>query len=286
MSNNGWICLHRDIQAHWLFSFDEPDKFMAWCDLLMSANHEDKKFMVKGRLVECKRGQVAMSQVTLQKRWKMSQNKLKRFLVLLKNDAMIDFETNDLTTIITICNYNKFQDNGRADGRPLERADGRGTDDQADDKQQLNNLTIKQNNLNTYTGEKPAERMNKKQSAKPAKKTTIPDDFTVSAGVLTWYRENGYIEDISKHLENFKDQCQAKGYEYADFDSAFKKAIRDDWASLRKLQILGNYNATHKNNNEPRTGSGRKLSLVEQAQRDCERLEERERREQDERVIN
>lgn len=117
MANDGFICLHRSIQAHWLFNFDEPDKFAAWCDLLMSANHEDRKFMIKGRVVECKRGQVAMSQVTLQNRWSMSQNKLKRFLVLLKNEAMIDFETNDLTTIITICNYNKFQGNGRPDGR-------------------------------------------------------------------------------------------------------------------------------------------------------------------------
>jgi hypothetical protein len=229
VANNGWICLHRDIQEHWLFNFAEPDKALAWIDLLLLANHEDKKFMVKGRVVECKRGQVAMSQVTLQKRWSMSQNKLKRFLVLLKNDAMIDFETNDLTTIITICNYNKFQDNERPDGRPLERPDGRGTDDQTDDKQQLNNLT-KQNNLYTYTREKPAENVVKKQSAKPTKKTTIPNDFTASNKVLTWYRENGFTEDINKHLDHFKDQCQAKGYVYANFDAAFKNAIRNDWA--------------------------------------------------------
>lgn len=283
MSNNGWICLHRDIQTHWLFNFDEPDKFMAWCDLLMSANHEDRKFMIKGRLIECKRGQVCMSQVTLQKRWKMSQNKVKRLLVLLKNDAMIDFETNDLTTIITICNYNKFQGNERPDGRPLERADGRATDDHPNDKQQLNHLTIKQNNLNTYTGEKPAEKVAKKQPAKPSKKTTIPDDFNVSDGVLSWYLENGFTENINKHLESFKDQCQAKGYTYVNFDAAFRKAVREDWAGLRKLQILGNH---HANNNETGARAGKKLSLVEQAQRDCERLEERERREQGERVIN
>lgn len=140
----GWICLHRDIQEHWLFNFDEPDKALAWIDLLLSANHEDNKFMIKGRVVECQRGQVAMSQVTLQKRWKMSQNKLKRFLVLLKNDGMIDLETNDLTTLITICNYSSFQQGERADERPDERSVERGTNDQSNDKQQckqLNNET-------------------------------------------------------------------------------------------------------------------------------------------------
>jgi hypothetical protein len=150
MNNHGWICLHRDIQAHWLFNFNESDKALAWIDLLLLASHEDNKFMAKGRVVECRRGQIAMSQITLQKRWKMSQNKLKRFLVLLKNDGMIELETNDLTTIITICNYNKYQDNERADGRPLGRPDGRGTDDQSDDKQQLkqlNNLTNKEKHV-------------------------------------------------------------------------------------------------------------------------------------------
>lgn len=125
-----------------------------------------------------------------------------------------------------------------------------------------------------------------KVKQKPPLKTIIPVDFAVSAGVLTWYRENDYKEDINKHLENFKDQCQAKVYEYADFDAAFKTAIRKDWASLRKSQTQGNYDANNTRNIEARTGAGRKLSLVEQAQQDCERLEERERREQSERVIN
>lgn len=107
----GWICLHRDIQEHWVFDFNEPDKALAWIDLLLLANHNENKFFIKGFLIECKRGQVAQSQLSLQKRWKMSQNKLKRFLVLLKKEGMIDFETNELTTLITICNYSAFQPN-------------------------------------------------------------------------------------------------------------------------------------------------------------------------------
>ena len=105
----GWICLHRDIQEHWLFNFDEPDKYMAWTDLLLSANHEDRKFMIKGQLIECKRGQVAMSQVTLSKRWKWSRPKVQRFLELLKNDGMISIKGDHLTTVISICNYSAYQ---------------------------------------------------------------------------------------------------------------------------------------------------------------------------------
>lgn len=153
----GWVCLHRDFQKHWLFNFDEPAKSLAWIDLILSANHDYKEFLIKGRIVKCNRGQVAMSQITLQTRWKWSQNKVKRFLELLKKHSMIDFETNDLTTIITICNYEKYQDSERPNERADERADERATDDQTNDKQQckqLNNVNkikdIRANALETH----------------------------------------------------------------------------------------------------------------------------------------
>ena len=130
---SGWIKLHRDIQSHWIYSFDEPDKSLAWIDLLLLASHSGGSFMVKGKLIEYKRGQIAISQITLQKRWRMSQNKVKRLLELLKKQSMIDFKTNELTTIITICNYSSFQDDERTDGRPVERPVERATDDQSND---------------------------------------------------------------------------------------------------------------------------------------------------------
>jgi hypothetical protein len=102
------------------------------------------------------------------------------------------------------------------------------------DTESINNLSKNQskNPSSVYT-KKSAPKTKKKQPVK----TTIPDDFAVSAGVLSWYRENRYAEDINKHLESFKDKCRAKGYKYVDFDSAFKGAIRDDWASLRNSKI-------------------------------------------------
>ena len=135
----GWICLYRDIQDHWLFNFDEPDKFMAWCDLLMLANIEDKKFKLKGQLVECHRGQVGLSQVSLAKRWKWSRSKVIRFLYLLEKEGMISTKSGHLNTTITICNYSKFQD---------VRASGDTAGDTAGDTR-LNKLTSKQTDKET-----------------------------------------------------------------------------------------------------------------------------------------
>jgi hypothetical protein len=130
---SGWIKLHRSLKDHFLFDFNEPDKALAWIDLLLSASFEDSKIKIKGRVVDVKRGQFCASQVTLQQRWGMSQNKVKRFLNLLKNEGMVDVQTNELTTIITICNYDSYQDNERAGERANGRAGERSTNEQTND---------------------------------------------------------------------------------------------------------------------------------------------------------
>lgn len=133
----GWIKLHRKIQDHWLFSFSEPDKALAFIDLVLSASFDDGTVMIKGRTYNVKRGQFLVAQTTLQKRWKWSQNKVKRFLNLLKNERMVDVQTDERTSIITICNYLDYQGGERADerthGRPNERTVERATNEQSND---------------------------------------------------------------------------------------------------------------------------------------------------------
>jgi len=107
---SGWICLHRDITEHWLWDMKHADRIMAWIDMIMLANHEDRKFLIKGQLVECKRGQLAYSQESLSDRWKWTRDKVRHFLKLLEKDGMITHKSTHLTTIITICNYCKYQD--------------------------------------------------------------------------------------------------------------------------------------------------------------------------------
>ena len=133
----GWIKLHRKIQDHWLFSFNEPDKALAFIDLVLSASFDDGTVMIKGRTYNVKRGQFLVAQTTLQKRWKWSQNKVKRFLNLLKNERMVDIQTDERTSIITICNYLDYQSGERAvertHGRPNERTVERAANEQSND---------------------------------------------------------------------------------------------------------------------------------------------------------
>lgn len=132
---SGWIKLHRSIQDHFIYDFSEPDKAMAWIDILLSASYQESKVKVKSTLFTVSKGQWLVSQVTLQKRWRMSQNKVKRLLKLLENDGMIRLNTNDLTSVITICNYNDYQNDERPNEQSYGRAGERGTDDHTNDIQ-------------------------------------------------------------------------------------------------------------------------------------------------------
>lgn len=68
--------------------------------------------------------------------------------------------------------------------------------------------------------------------SKKRPKKAPPDDFEVSERVRAWAQERGF-DHLQQHLEAFLRKCRANGYAYADWDSAFMEAIREDWAKLR-----------------------------------------------------
>jgi hypothetical protein len=70
-------------------------------------------------------------------------------------------------------------------------------------------------------------------------KRPIPEDFRVSSAVMSWSIHRGH-GDPTPHLDHFINTCRANGYQYADHDAAFKKAIADDWAGLRKPENQSN----------------------------------------------
>lgn len=76
-------------------------------------------------------------------------------------------------------------------------------------------------------------------------KTTISDSFTISEAVKIWADANGHSRLIER-LAHFSNACKAKGYEYADWDAAFRNAISDDWAKLGKQTSLSQAKPTYR----------------------------------------
>ena len=119
--SSGWIKLYRQLQDCWIWLDKEPfDKRSAWVDLLLTANHSDKKILFNGELITVKRGQILTSVRKLSAKWKWSVNKVYRFLKLLEGDEMLQKESDKDRTLLTIINYSIFQcceyTNGNSNG--------------------------------------------------------------------------------------------------------------------------------------------------------------------------
>ncbi|SMC17291.1 DNA replication protein DnaD [Clostridium acidisoli DSM 12555] len=106
----GWISLYRKIQDSWLWQEKPFDKAHAWIDLLLSANHQDKKILFDSNLIAVERGQFITSIRKLCDKWGWSNSKVKRFLELLSDDKMIIYKSDAKKTTINIVNYELYQD--------------------------------------------------------------------------------------------------------------------------------------------------------------------------------
>lgn len=107
----GWVTLHRQIENNPLWLSEPFTKAQAWVDLILNANHKDGFFIVRGIRVDVKRGQLGWSEVTMSTRWRWSRNKVRRFLKYLERERQVEQQKIDkITTIITIINYSKYQD--------------------------------------------------------------------------------------------------------------------------------------------------------------------------------
>lgn len=105
---SGWIKLHRKIKENWIWS--NSDYFKWWMDIILEANHEPVKVLIKGTLLECGIGEKLYSYETWAKRWNVNKSKAMRFLKLLESDNMITLKNEMVTTRLTICNYDSYQE--------------------------------------------------------------------------------------------------------------------------------------------------------------------------------
>ncbi len=114
--NYGYIKLYRDIQGHYLWNEKPFDRGRAFIDLVLLANHSDKKIMINGNLKTIRRGQLFTSRKKLADRWGWSTKKVDGFIKLLKTDKMVTAEGTAEGTTLTVENYEVYQSDGDSMG--------------------------------------------------------------------------------------------------------------------------------------------------------------------------
>ena len=99
--------LHRKLTEHWIWK--DPQKLKWWLDILLSVNHADNTVNIGMKLIECKRGQSIMSLQNWARRWGVSKGAARNFLSLLQKDNMITLESISISTRLTVCKYDDYQ---------------------------------------------------------------------------------------------------------------------------------------------------------------------------------
>ena len=154
--SQGWIKLHRQLMDdhYWL---SEPfTRGQAWVDILLQTNHAPGFFRTaNGRRVDVIRGQCGMSQLTMSKRWQWSRGRVKRFLNELEKDGNVIQQTVQQNSLLSVCNYNKYQGpdslDGTTDSTANDTTDGQLTDSKRDTNKNVKNGNNEKNGKKEYS---------------------------------------------------------------------------------------------------------------------------------------
>lgn len=111
MSDSGWIAIDRGILDHPLFERRKQpfSELEAWIWLLLKAAWRDRRQWAIGRMFSLRRGQLLASPRFLAGHWRWSEGSARRFVARLAAENMVRAETDSKVTILTICNYDKYQ---------------------------------------------------------------------------------------------------------------------------------------------------------------------------------
>lgn len=107
MTTEGFICISRGITAHWIWS--NPMLFQRWVWMILTANYDNREVAFCGHRVSLQRGQLAVNLSYLSKLWHISSQAVSKFLVKLEVDGMVQRSVDEKVTVITICNYDRYQ---------------------------------------------------------------------------------------------------------------------------------------------------------------------------------
>ena len=180
----------------------------AWIWLICKACWKPTKFDVHGSTITLERGQLCASIRQIADDLKWSKSAVERFLTRLETETMIERKAGQGRSIITICNYGKYQDvqSGKRDssGTATETAAGQ----QRDIKEPSNQVT-----------NKPEPKGSRRASALPS--DWEPKLTERSQGIVSgWPR--GMLE---VEIEKFRDHASDKGRTSKDWQAAFRKWI-------------------------------------------------------------
>lgn len=221
--NDGYVLLHRQIFDNELWDDKPYAKGQAWMDLIMKANFKDVRRFIKGQKVVIKRGQLLRSVDNLAIDWGWSPNKVRRFLDYLKKKDMIRVSGRVYGTLITIENYERFQnlkggiENGRENGRANGTSNGR-----AETIENYEHSNGWRRTNGTANGRADGRADGRGEKERKESKEIGVFDAPAAATVFSFFQEHGYRSDPEAFLAYYEGTGWKKknGMQVTDWKSA------------------------------------------------------------------
>lgn len=198
----GWIKVHRKLfEWEW---YSDSKMVHLFLHLLLSANHKDGKFQG----VDIKRGQVLTGRHKLSAVTGLSEQNIRTCLLKLESTNEITIKTTNKNSIITLINYDLYQNESDNLEQVTNKITSKLTNNQPTTNQQVTTNNNDKNNKN--------EEEVLKQHNDVLRKLWYNKVWLESLAML-WKKE---IKEIQEHLNKFRIECISKD----DFKSTEKQA--------------------------------------------------------------
>lgn len=231
--SRGYCLAHRQAWTH--EAFKDLREASVWNFLYQNAFWEDGERLFNGRFFQLKRGQIVVSISFLSNGFHMSERSIRTLLKTLNKLRMIDMQTTNKATIITICNYNEFQPLVKTDDK--QNADKRQT--KCDNNNEINKL------INIFLLRAGIEK-------------ELWDDFMAERKRLKASNSDRALKLLMSEIE----KLQAKGHDPTEL---INQSILKGWKSVfAPYETKGTTNGNHR--------KSRTQDLAEQANRMLDEL--------------
>lgn len=201
---SGWIALKRGITKHPLFR-GRPDRLLVWVWLLENAAWKPEPLDVHGEMITVQRGQLCVSLRRISDETGIGLQVIRSFFDRLRTEHQINTATTHGRTLITICNYDKYQaPSAEANTAPNTVATQR-------------QHTNKQGNNSDYVGraeKRPEKRDLKKECFDEGVRLLTSQGVSESAArsfIAKCIREHGEAEVLAAILAA-RDKAEAKSF--------------------------------------------------------------------------
>ena len=252
-----WIKIFRELlQWEW---FQKPEMVQLFIYLLLKANCEDKQWQG----ITVKRGQLVTSNSSIRNDLRLSEQTIRTCLKRLISTGEITYKSTNRYVVITICNYDKYQEcKSVANEQINEQANIQSTDEQrttneqsTSNQRQLKNIRSKEDNniidikqesgsndqltaaSDKATASKPDKPKTEKLPAKEIKEmwnttcTSFPKLFTISENRKNKMRlrivEMGGTEKALQLMKHLFEKMQQSNFLKGDNKRGWKASF--DW---------------------------------------------------------